>query len=94
MEIDWNKVRRVVLDDRWRKCYKPDRTVINKIVWELPDCRIIGFSFYPVSGFWCLLVEDGSFSDNPFGIIRDVSVSKLHTARLHLLPSPTKGWFS
>lgn len=64
VEIDWSRVRRVILNDRM-VCYKPDRSVLNKIAGILPDCRFIGFMPY-YEGWWSLAVESEYFPSDPF----------------------------
>lgn len=77
MEVNPLKVRYIVLDDRWRRCYKPDRSVIQKIGLILPDANIHGFGFRPDLGYWAVMVASDLFPDNPFGVIRDVSIKDI-----------------
>lgn len=93
MQIDFLKVRNVVLDDRWRRCYKPDRAAIRRIGEVLPDSNIFGFGFRPDKGYWAVMVESQSFPDNPFGVIRDLSIKDLSffKPKLQLVPSKS-GW--
>jgi hypothetical protein len=74
VEIDWLRVRRVVLDDRWGKSKKPDFSHLRKLGQLVPDANIFGFGFAPQIGYWTLLVFSPSFPENPFGVIRDVSI--------------------
>lgn len=80
MEIDWYKVRRIILDDRWRRIYKPDKSAIRKITGLYPDCRIVGFGFDKHTGFWALLVEWQAWGANPWGITQNVFLSKYKNA--------------
>lgn len=88
MEINWFKVRRVILNDRSRRVYRPDRTALNKVAYLLPKAVIFGFGFYQQAGFWMLLVESPEFEDNPYGVIRDVFITNLalKPVVLQLLP--------
>lgn len=92
MEIDFLKVRNVILDDRWRKCYKPDRAAISRIGQLLPDANIFGFGFRQDKGYWGVLVESHRFPDNPIGVIRDVSIKDLHFFSEKKLIPQKKGW--
>jgi hypothetical protein len=55
MDISWECVRRVILDDRING-YKPDRPCLDKLSRVLPDCRVVGFMKY-YEKHWCLIVE-------------------------------------
>lgn len=79
MEVNWNKVRRVILDNRLKRCYKPDRAVISYVGDLLPDSVIFGFALIPQLNLWGLLVQSNHFPDNPYGVIRDVSFTQLYS---------------
>ena len=79
MTINYLKTRKVILSDRWRKSYKPDKAAISKITGVLPDANILGFGLDPLTGFWVLLVGSSHFTDNPNeGVILSVHINDLH----------------
>lgn len=78
MNVNLLKVRKVILNDRWRRPYKPDQAAIKKITSHLPECNIFGFGFDPNLGFWVVLVEDNSFTDNPDEtVFRTIAINDL-----------------
>lgn len=85
MHTNMAKVRRVILDNRLKRCYKPDRAVICYIGELLPDANIFGFGFIPELSLWGVLVESAHFPDNPFSVIRDISFTQLYTMSPHYI---------
>lgn len=64
MEIDWERVRRVVVLN------KPTKLTIGKLVHRLPTVKILGYGFYGFNNLWYLLIEDVAFPpDYGTGII-------------------------
>lgn len=89
MEINWDRVRRVLLNDRLQVKYKPTKAVFKRIGRILPDAKIFGFSWYTQGNCYALLVESSVFRDNPYGIILDipiVSLNNYHPPPIYLLP--------
>lgn len=96
MTIDYNYVRRVVLNDRMMG-YKPDRASLEKISSRLPDARVIGFGRYHVTPLWTtwfLLVESKKFWADFDCNMEAVSINQLpgYTSLLSAVPNslPTK----
>lgn len=96
MDINWDKVKKVILNDRWSKAYRPDKDCISKVGRLLPDANIFGYGLEPRLGYWILLVECPRFSDNPYGVIQELTIASLSAYGQpgpKLVSRPSGRWF-
>lgn len=75
MQIDWNHVRRVLLNELVQR--KPSKSVFKRVGHLLPDANIFGFSWYVQGNCYALLVESKIFPANPYGVVLDIPITSL-----------------
>jgi len=79
MTINWEQVRRIVLNDRLIG-YKPDRASLDKLSDRLPDVRVLGFGIYSSVGIWktwFLLVESKTFWPDHTDTIQTMPINQV-----------------
>lgn len=100
MEIDYNCVRRVVINHTTLWWHKPDKNLIVLIGQMIPDARIVGFGRYTIDPFgvaqgWYLMVESKTKFANPYWMpVGNITTSQLiaeykSKATVKLLPPPS-----
>lgn len=74
MVIDWEKVRKVIINE------KPSIYVIKRITGKLPYVKIHGFGYYGFNSYWYVMIEDSSFQSDPGMTITSVPFDRLGQA--------------